>query len=150
MVTAGIFVDFFGKPAATARGPALFALRADAPLWLGVAFYQGPSATLVLSWGLYVLCITSGDLVVRAFSAELFPTSHRGTSSGWLVLVQSIGWVTGLFLVGFGADDLDDLGATVTWVTLATVVAGFAVLRLPETRRVELEALSESPAAERD
>jgi Kdo2-lipid IVA lauroyltransferase/acyltransferase len=30
----GIFVDFFGVPAATARGPALFALRAGAPLWI--------------------------------------------------------------------------------------------------------------------
>lgn len=29
---AGVFVDFFGRPAATARGPALLALRAGAPL----------------------------------------------------------------------------------------------------------------------
>ena len=31
----GVFVDFLGTPAATARGPALFALRAGAPLSLG-------------------------------------------------------------------------------------------------------------------
>ncbi len=31
----GVFVDFLGTPAATARGPALFALRAEAPLFLG-------------------------------------------------------------------------------------------------------------------
>ena len=33
----GVFVDFFGKAAATARGPALFALRTGAPVFLGVA-----------------------------------------------------------------------------------------------------------------
>lgn len=34
---AGIFVDFFGIPAATAKGPAVFALRTGAPLWAGAA-----------------------------------------------------------------------------------------------------------------
>jgi KDO2-lipid IV(A) lauroyltransferase len=33
----GVFVDFFGKQAATARGAAVFALRTGAPLFLGVS-----------------------------------------------------------------------------------------------------------------
>jgi len=33
----GVFVDFFGRSAATARGPALFALRTGAPVFFGVA-----------------------------------------------------------------------------------------------------------------
>jgi KDO2-lipid IV(A) lauroyltransferase len=33
----GVFVDFFGRPAATARGTALFALRTGAPIFLGMA-----------------------------------------------------------------------------------------------------------------
>jgi KDO2-lipid IV(A) lauroyltransferase len=33
----GIFVDFLGRSAATARGPAVFALRSGAPLWLAAA-----------------------------------------------------------------------------------------------------------------
>ena len=36
----GIFVPFFGKLAATAKGPALFALRTGAPLFLGVAIRE--------------------------------------------------------------------------------------------------------------
>jgi KDO2-lipid IV(A) lauroyltransferase len=32
----GVFVDFLGTPASTARGPALFALRSGAPLFLGL------------------------------------------------------------------------------------------------------------------
>lgn len=37
----GVFVDFFGTPAATARGPAVFSLRSGAPLFLGVALRVG-------------------------------------------------------------------------------------------------------------
>jgi len=33
----GVFVDFFGRAAATVKGPALFALRTGAPVFLGVA-----------------------------------------------------------------------------------------------------------------
>jgi KDO2-lipid IV(A) lauroyltransferase len=33
----GVFVDFFGRAAATAKGPALFAHRSGAPVFLGVA-----------------------------------------------------------------------------------------------------------------
>jgi KDO2-lipid IV(A) lauroyltransferase len=33
----GLFVDFFGVPASTARGPAVFSLRSGAPIFLGVA-----------------------------------------------------------------------------------------------------------------
>jgi len=39
--SAGIFVDFFGVPASSARGPAVFALRTGAPLWLGAAVRSG-------------------------------------------------------------------------------------------------------------
>ena len=36
----GVFVDFFGRAAATAKGPALFALRTGAPVFLGVAIRE--------------------------------------------------------------------------------------------------------------
>jgi KDO2-lipid IV(A) lauroyltransferase len=33
----GVFVEFFGRPASTARGTALFALRTGSPLFLGIS-----------------------------------------------------------------------------------------------------------------
>lgn len=36
----GVFVPFFGRPAATFRGAALFALRTGAPIFLGVGFRE--------------------------------------------------------------------------------------------------------------
>ncbi len=37
VLRGAVFVDFFGIPAASARGPAVFALRTGAPLWVGAA-----------------------------------------------------------------------------------------------------------------
>ncbi len=37
---AGVFVDFFGRPAAAARGPAVFALRTGAPLLFSLSVRQ--------------------------------------------------------------------------------------------------------------
>ncbi|HEX9710768.1 MAG TPA: lysophospholipid acyltransferase family protein [Candidatus Thermoplasmatota archaeon] len=39
----GVFVDFFGHPASTARGPALFALRSGAALFTGFCLAMGGS-----------------------------------------------------------------------------------------------------------
>lgn len=36
MHRGGLFVPFFGEPASTAKGPAVFALRSGAPLFLGI------------------------------------------------------------------------------------------------------------------
>lgn len=38
--TRPVFVDFFGVPAATAKGPAVFALRTGAPVFLGVSLRE--------------------------------------------------------------------------------------------------------------
>ena len=46
---AGVFVDFFGRPASTARGPAVLSIRADALLVLAVALREsGPRPRYVV------------------------------------------------------------------------------------------------------
>ena len=86
--------------------------------------------------------MAAGDVVLRAFAAELFPTAQRGTSSGWLILVQTLGWSSGLFLVGFWTSDLGELALAVSLTSLAAWLAGGALLLLPETGARELESIS--------
>lgn len=46
----GVLVPFFGRPAVTARGPALFALRSGAPIFVGFALRdEGPEARYRMS-----------------------------------------------------------------------------------------------------
>jgi MFS family permease len=108
-------------------------------------FFNGPALLLPLAWGLAVLCNSAGDLVIRALSAELFDTSHRSTAAGWLMLVQTLGWTVGLLGVGLATESLQDLAHAVSWVALASMAAAACILWVPETRRRELEAISEVP-----
>ena len=115
-----------------------------APVFIFI-FFNGPESALIWSWGLVVFFGSAGDLVLRALSAELFPTSHRGTSTGWMMLVQTFGWTAGLVLVGFGTESIEDLSAVVPLVALGMLAGAVALLTIPETGGRELEAISAEP-----
>jgi putative MFS transporter len=106
-------------------------------------FYNGPGWSLPLGWTGFVFCTTAGGVIVRAFSTELFPTSHRGTSAAWLSLIQALGWAAGLAIVGLGTQETGDIARMTGITSLAVLAGGFAILFLPETRRRELEEISE-------
>lgn len=105
-------------------------------------FYNGPGWTLPIAWTLFVFCTTAGGVIVRALSTELFPTSHRSTAAAWLSLVQTLGWAGGLALVGLGTREPGDMARMTSLVSFAVLAAAFALLRLPETKGQELEAIS--------
>jgi len=110
-------------------------------------FYHGPGWSVPIAFVLLVFCATAGEVVVRAFSTELFPTSHRGTSSGWLALVQTLGVAAGLGLLGLGTHHPGDIARMTSLLAFVTLIGGFFLLLLPETSRRELEVISyEEPA----
>ncbi len=106
-----------------------------------ILYYNGPSWSLPVGFAGFVFCGTASEIIVRTFSSELFPTSHRSTSSGWAQLLQTLGWAGGLALVG-GATSVHDIAARTSVLAVTTVLAAALILTLPETHRRELEALS--------
>ena len=117
------------------------------PLFVAL-FYQGPWWTLAAAWGFGVLFGSAGEVVMRAIATELFDTSHRATAAGWLILVQTVGWSGGLFIVGFGADSFEDLPRVISWVAIGSALAAFCLLLVPETSRRELESIATEAALE--
>ncbi len=142
-VVAGRLSDRIGRRAVGFVAYGLYPVGA-------VVLYQGPSETILLGWIVLTFFGTAGDVVTRAVSSEVFPTSHRSTAMGWMILLQSLGWSLGLVLVSAGVGAGLDLGSVVSGMSLAMCVAAFAFLLLPESGRRELEEVgSVSPDPER-
>jgi len=112
-----------------------------------LAFYHAPGWLLPLIWIPMVFTITGGNTIVRALSTELFPTSFRGTASGWLQLVEAAGRSSGLFLVYWGTPAGGSNVPMISIVVFCALLAGLVVLALPETGQRELEEISSDPAS---
>jgi MFS family permease len=118
-----------------------FAVLLGFPL-LALAFYHSPGAALPFIWVPLIFTLTGGTTILRTFSTELFPTSYRGTSAGWLQLVDAGGSVAGLALVSWGTPAGASNVPMISWVALLSIVAALLVLALPETGSRELEEIS--------
>ncbi len=121
----------------------------------GVGFYTASSGWLLApSIFIATLGITMLGPAFAAHRSELFPTRVRATAAGWVTNAAILGSVTGF---GIGALMIDRYGlsATVTALGAGVVVAMFLVLRLPETRGMDLvrrragRAAATTPAAPR-
>ena len=118
-----------------------FAVHALYPLMV-LAFYNGPGWTLPLVWIPMIFCLTGSSTITRALATELFPTSHRGSASGWLQLTEAAGRSIGLFAVALGTSEGSSNVAMINLVVFASLAAGLVILLLPETGRRELEDIS--------
>ena len=138
-VAAGRLGDVIGRRRTGLLFMSLF------PVSAGV-FYLGPGWSLPLAFCALVFCATASDVIVRALATESFPTSYRGTASGWLSLVETCGTAAGLAIVGLRTRQPGDLARVVTVLSLAVLVGAGALLLLPETQRRALEAISPEDA----
>jgi MFS family permease len=136
-VVAGNLGDRFGRRRVGAAALLLYPVAA-------IAFYHGPGWTVPISFAAVVFTSSAADVIVRAFATELFPTSQRSSSMGWLVLLQTFGTVLGLWLVSGGMQSAAalSLARVISLLSLAVGLAALFVLLLPETGRRELESLS--------
>ncbi len=107
--------------------------------WL---FYRGPSWCVPPAWIGIVFCGTASQVITRALSTELFPTSQRGTAAGWLSIVEVLGAAIGLGLVGLWGGTPGGIAHATSILSIFVAFAGTALLLLPETRQRELEAIS--------
>jgi putative MFS transporter len=108
----------------------------------GIAFYNGPGWLLPIAFVAVVFASSAGDVIVRVFATELFPTSQRGAAAAWLTLLQTLGWILGLWVVGAGTVLGVALPAMVSAVAASLFLAGLLLTRLPETKQRELEEIS--------
>jgi putative MFS transporter len=134
-VVAGHLGDRFGRRAVGCAALVLFPLAA-------IAFYQGPGWALGACFALIVFTNSAADVAIRAFSTELFPTSQRAASAGWVRLLETFGFIAGLAVVGTGMQGGAALPLVVSGASIAVLLAAACVLWLPESGGRELETLS--------
>ncbi len=118
-----------------------FVLHGSFPL-LALVFYHGPGWMLPLAWIPLVFSLTGSGTIARAMGSVLFPTSYRGTASGWLQLAEALGRFAGLSTVALftpaGASNVP----MISIVVFASLAAAVVLLLLPETSSRELEQIS--------
>jgi MFS family permease len=141
--TVGVVGHPFAGRLADSRGRRAvgFAFFAGFPL-LAVGFYVGPSWLVPIAWIPMVFVLTGASTIIRALATELFPTSYRGTASGWLQLVETLAAAGGLFAVSWLTPAQESVIPAVRLVSFVAWIAAVTVLFIPETGRRELEEIS--------
>lgn len=147
MVILGGALGIFGNVVAGRLGDRVgrrrvgFTVMALFPIFV-LGFYQGPGWLVPLAWVVFVFCSTAQQTITRAIASELFPTSYRGTASGWNALVETLGAALGLAILALGPDVPGSIAWMTSLLAFALVAGGVILLLLPETGSRELEAIS--------
>jgi MFS family permease len=106
-------------------------------------FFNSTGDIMVASWVASLFAQTAASTILNAFSAELFPTSHRSTAESAIAVAGTLGGSTGLMLESWLYGLLGNHWRAVTYLMAASVVAAIIVaIFFPETAGGELESIS--------
>lgn len=110
--------------------------------------YSGGVLALMSAYPLVVLAASAFTPSAGALDAELFPTSVRATSAGWLSASQIVGATAGLAVFGIVADAVNDFSLASLVATVPVALLSLLYIRFPETKGMELEeSAPETPPA---
>jgi MFS family permease len=104
----------------------------------GVGLYSFSSGWLLAPS--VMLASLGATMLTPAFAAhrsELFPTAVRATAGGWITNAAILGSISG-FLVGWLVIPTAGLSRSITILGMGLIAAALLVLRLPETRGIDL------------
>ncbi|WP_439815199.1 MFS transporter [Zavarzinia sp. CC-PAN008] len=103
-------------------------------------FYQASGAAVIAAWIVGLFSYYAAYVVVTALSAELFPTSARGTASGLRGLAAAGFQAAGLFASSALLPWAGSQANAIAWLLLVPpLTALIAWLLLPETARRDLD-----------
>jgi MFS family permease len=145
-IVGGLF-GIIGNPAAGRLGDRFgrrivgFTMMALFPLFM-LAFYRGAGWVLPLAWIPGVFAVSGGATVVRAVTTELFPTGARGTATGWLMLLETLGAALALATVTRLTPEGESVVPAITTLCFLSLGAAIVALLVPETAGRELEDIS--------
>jgi putative MFS transporter len=139
-IIAGKLSDRFGRR----RMGALFLLLAPIlVLWI----YSTSGFPLVIAWVLQLFFDIASGTILNAYSAELFPTSHRSTAGSALMVAGTSGGAIGLLLEGLLYRYTHSHWTAVRSLVAFWMVSPFVMyFSFPETAGLELEAISPETA----
>jgi putative MFS transporter len=139
-IIAGRLSDRFGR---RRMGPLFLLLAPMLAFWI----YSTSGPSLVVAWILELFFDIASGTIINAYSAELFPTSHRSTAGSALTVAGTSGGALGLLLEGMLYRYTHSHWVAVRWLLLFWMIAPFVMyFSFPETAGLELEAISPEAA----
>jgi MFS family permease len=132
---SGVLADTFGRRATAVAfligltvAELAFFLGGEACLWPGFAFMN--------------VCQGGKTIALRAWTTELFPTEVRATTAAWASAAATAGGMAGFLAVGALTTATGALAPALATIAATGVAAAAICTALPETRGLELEAIT--------
>lgn len=134
-IVAGRLSDRFGR---RTMGALFMFLAPFLTIWI----YTAPGFSVAIAWTLELFFDVASGTILSAYSAELFPTSHRSTAGSALAVAGTTGGALGLLLEGVLYRMTGSHWIAVRYLTVFWMLAPAIMLLFPETAGRELEAIS--------